>query len=184
MRLSGTAYTWSVQVTFLNLCQAVFQSWLLMLADPDALLDLTAPPTATAEQVWADRDLPVPLTGFDLLDTMLDAVNSAAASYGPRLEAIHPTLEERGFAFGRPVPRILTSMCLQLLEFVAHGVPARRCANETCGRYFTRQRGRSQFGQSRSTGVLYCSASCARAQAQREYRRRSRSQPQPDQPAG
>lgn len=172
--LSGTAFTWSVQMALLNLYQAVFESWLLLVADPGGLLDLTAPPSKATQQLWAERDLPVPETGFDLLDTLLDAVNSAAAAYGPRLEAVHPTLESRGFAFGRPVPRILTSLCLQLLEFVAEGVPARQCANETCGRYFTRQRGRARFGQSRSSGVLYCSASCARAQAQREYRRRNR----------
>lgn len=172
--LAGTAFTWSVQMTLLNLYQAVFESWLLLVADPDALLDLTVPPPEAAQQPWAQRDLPVPETGFDLLDTLLDAVNSAAAAYGPRLEAVHPTLEGRGFAFGRPVPRILTALCLQMLEFVAEGVPARRCANETCGRYFTRQRGRARFGQSRTSGVLYCAASCARAQAQREYRRRNR----------
>jgi hypothetical protein len=52
-------------------------------------------------------------------------------------------------AFGRPLPRVLTAMCLQLLAFIAAGVPARRCANEACGRFFSRQRGRAAYGQTR-----------------------------------
>ncbi len=69
---------------------------------------------------------------------------------------------------------ISTALMVQLHNVVVDGIEIRRCANETCQRPFTRQRGRALKGQYRSTGVMYCDAACAKAQMQREYRRRKR----------
>lgn len=69
---------------------------------------------------------------------------------------------------------LASALVVQLHNLVVDGLEIRRCANESCGRPFTRQRGRAAKGQYRSTGVLYCDAACAKAQIQREYRRRNR----------
>jgi hypothetical protein len=63
---------------------------------------------------------------------------------------------------------------LQLVNDLAEEVPYLRCANESCGRLFVRQRGRTEHGGNRMRGVMYCSNTCARAQYQRERRRRDR----------
>ena len=67
---------------------------------------------------------------------------------------------------------IYSTSFLQLYNHMVEQAPFKNCANETCGRAFVRQRGRSQYDQNRLGGVKYCSRNCARAQAQRELRRR------------
>jgi hypothetical protein len=167
-----TGFALRIQYGLISLYQAVFESWLLILDRYSKLADLDACLPDELAAPWAKREWPMPANMCGLLDTIMDAVNSAAAVSSPRIEIVHPKLEARGLAFGRPLPRVLTAMCLQLLAFVAKGLPARRCAKEACRKHFARQRGRSEYGQTRKTGVIYCSASCARAQAPRKYRRR------------
>jgi len=170
-------YSHLSQFAILDLFQVVFRNWLDLLAgidgEPGTLPDLDGPIPERLLKPWQESDAPEPETMTDLLDTLIDLVNSVAAAAAPRIEVTHPQLEAQNVAYGRPLPRILTAMCIQALRFIAIGAPASRCANESCGRFFTRQRGRSTYGQSRGSGVLYCSAGCARAQAQRAYRRRS-----------
>ena len=66
------------------------------------------------------------------------------------------------------------ALMVQLHNLIVDGLEVRRCANETCGRPFTRQRGRAATGQFRTRGVVYCDSTCANAQMQRVYRRRRR----------
>lgn len=77
--------------------------------------------------------------------------------------------------FGGPsVVSAYSAMALQLGNHIAEQADYHECANAPCGRRFVRQRGRAEYGQYRSTGVRFCSSSCARASAQRDYRRRQR----------
>jgi len=70
--------------------------------------------------------------------------------------------------------RLDAVLCLSLANDLADDAGFKRCASETCERFFTRHRGRAKQGKYHMTGVKYCSVECARAQKQREYRRRQR----------
>ena len=93
-----------------------------------------------------------------------------------QLPSLAVSIEHRGASirvFAMP-SSLAAALMVQLHNLMVDGLQIRRCANETCGRPFTRQRGRALKGQYRNTGVIYCDAACAKAQMQREYRRRKR----------
>ena len=71
-------------------------------------------------------------------------------------------------------PNLYNACCLQLARYVADEATVHRCANDRCGKPFTRQRSESKYRQHRSTGVRYCSPRCAANQAERGRRARRR----------
>jgi hypothetical protein len=99
----------------------------------------------------------------------------------PALQDFHVRVEiqagdqpSEDFDIGRVRSTLYGVAMLQLVNDLGEAVHFARCANETCGRLFARQRGRTQYGGHRMEGVLYCSSACARAQYQREKRRRDK----------
>ena len=109
---------------------------------------------------------------FDLVNQL----NLALAPFHVRLELQTGHRQ----AIGMPLANCFQAACLQLANHIAEHAVYQRCANETCGRLFVRQRGGSKLaeahgaerGQYHGTGVLYCTPQCARAQAARALRRR------------
>lgn len=173
---SVSLYRIATQAELLGLYQAVLGTWLALGTGPPltaAMLAEHPPPELCV--LWERAELPVPPTTFAALDTAIAVLNAMTVDYGPRVELL-PDGANIGFAAA--TPRIRTALGLQVQAWIADGADARQCANETCRGWFIRQEGRAKYATSRrSTGLLYCSASCAQSQASREYRRRKKQRP-------
>lgn len=121
---------------------------------PFAELAQWGPPTLNEARMW-----------------FRDALNEALRPF-----TVHVRLGPDDAALARPGVNLYNACGLQLARYLASELTVNRCANERCGRYFSVQRGgaRSDYGQHRSRGVLYCSPLCAKAQAERQRRARRR----------
>jgi hypothetical protein len=121
---------------------------------------------------WTSEGFTAPRSAWDAWRRWEENVNAAM-----RPMQVHVVVREEGDAWSRPwgtaSPNAYTVMATQLVNFVAEGATSRRCASETCGRVFVRQRGRARY-QGRTEGTMYCDRRCAKAQAERERRRRLR----------
>jgi hypothetical protein len=147
------------------------------------------PPVHAAEVAWRVRAMqrttnhllaylagePVAPAWRDCEDD-LDAWQNFIRFTGAALRDFHVRVELE--SIDRPQPpdetSLYTAAMLQLVNDLAANETVHRCANETCGRPFVRQLGRSTYGGHRRSGTRYCSNTCAKAQYQREKRRRDR----------
>jgi hypothetical protein len=114
---------------------------------------------------------------------LIDLTNTALASASLSLAWVRAggivAANQRGFRPGPPVapvvstPESLYGACaLELADHILAGYHYRICANETCGRLFSVQEGRSRYGGHRTDNLKFHSPACKDAQAAREYRRR------------
>jgi hypothetical protein len=117
-------------------------------------------------QAWRDCE-----DELDAWDQFTSLVNAALQEFHVRVYV------DRGGSkddLGGVYPTVYNAAVLQLVNDLSAGTAFRRCANETCGRLYVRQRGRAVYGEYRTVGTKYCSNNCARAQYQREKRRRDK----------
>lgn len=157
---------------------------------------MLANPTPSADELdrWEKRDSdgsprthsPKDLASLALQKAALEGLQAVLAvglvPFAPRLEIPDSFSGNRASELDADKPwlrnlPLFSICCAELFNHVVESEPYRVCANERCRRLFVRQEGRAVKGTRRSSGVRFCSASCARAQAQRAYRRRKRSNP-------
>ncbi len=127
---------------------------------------------ADVVSIWADEGAFAPRTAGDAWTLWKKLLDRGLSTF-----AVHVRLASDDDAAGRPMPTSLYScVCLELAHYLTSGTKTtvQRCANDRCRQPFTKQRGRSQFGQHRSTGVRFCSPLCAKAQSERDRRARRR----------
>ena len=141
--------------------------WPLVLSASDRLVH----PVEVVDRMWRaqgiGRDVQSYLVGEDpSLDSgAVDDINYALTPFAVRI------VQEKWRK-----PSAYSVMALQIVNALVDRAETRTCRNEKCGRVFTRQRGRSQYGEHRTKGVQFCSKSCALAQAKRESRRRRKAE--------
>jgi hypothetical protein len=171
--LVARVYSIDVQFWAMRLFQAAFETLLLLSSDgfsgPSQKLE--RPLDQVLADVWSTRDLPLPRTLFEAIDTAMElVVSGVGAGFGPRLELRIDDTRPAQHPIGDVAPTVLPAMCSQAIRLVGERIPARRCPK--CSSWFIRQTGRARYNQHRTRGQLprFCSKEHALAAAQKTYR--------------
>lgn len=105
----------------------------------------------------------------------VEASERLAAEVLTQALMVFPPRVSFGGANPATAPSVFSAAMLQLTLMMKTDWSVKFCKNSRCGRPFTRQRGRSRYGEGQhESGVLYCSHRCAKAQSERERRARKR----------
>jgi hypothetical protein len=158
-------------------------AWRIVSADP--LLDLSShkwrldyPVVARTEEKDFDAFVLLTIGLTPLLARLHPYIQPAPASRDVEPQQLEPAHPGPGVdataATSISFAHVAEFCALELFNHIAGSDVYRKCQNETCGRIFVRQYGRSEHGQSRREGVMYCTRHCAQARAARDYRRRRR----------
>ncbi|SRR6266545_380732 len=132
---------------------------------------------------WSNRTLSTRGAGWAILLTLINEglastrLTVSVLTAGRRVDSVKTLgqMADEGLSLQVSGPFSLYGACLlELAQHLLEGREYRNCANESCGRLFSMQEGRSSRGRHR-TDAMYCSRTCALAQAQREHRRRQAS---------
>ncbi len=122
--------------------------------------------------VWSAEDF-LPANQWDCWARFTRALNVGLRPFYAHAEHPIPMPVGEGLVVGVPLVGLYSAACRQVFNLVVEESTARRCESATCGRVFVHQVGGIEYRQHyRSTGLRFCSASCARNETQRQYRRR------------
>ena len=136
------------------------------------------------EASWANPQMPSPSDDprraqWDLVRFVEGTMRDALEGFSPRMWLVD-TDGQRASVRSRTSPEpddvtLFEVLVLELFRHIAEDASYKRCANPTCQRTFVRQEGGAVHRQSRMTGVLYCTRTCANTVSQRRYRQRQAS---------
>lgn len=126
------------------------------------------PPAAA----WTDEGFIGITTDSDAWTQFVLALNAGLFPFRAHAEYLADFRGLYQHRFGRPHAGLYSAAVCQVFNLIIAEDAARRC--ERCGVIFVHQLGGAVAGQYRSTGVQFCSPSCARAEMQRRYRIRQK----------
>jgi hypothetical protein len=130
---------------------------------------------------WANQLMPGPgkdaaICQANVAEFFERTMRDALEGFSPRMWLVNPDKEHARYgAVSAPQPVDVTlfeALALELFSHVAEHASYKRCANPMCSKTFVRQDGGAAHRQSRMTGVLYCSRTCANSVAQRRHRQK------------
>lgn len=154
----------------LRVLQTLVRHWLTHVADDGSSL----------ADVWETGGFRRPSSDAETWWFWQDHMNAALSPFRMHIRLNEDSGQHR---LQLPWPTLYSVAALQLAQLIAEGHAVRVCANERCGNYFTRQRGRARFSvgthgydTQKYQGVRYCSHRCAKAQSERERRNRKRAE--------
>ena len=175
---------------YLHAARAMSNTWLETNHDPTLELGVADAWRAEGFTVHSPADEKPPNTQAQRL--FVETLNHGLLGQAPNCTIVYPDRKplttkssgvrplrqtERSIVIGASRVDLFTAVSTQIFNLLAEDLPTKQCENETCQRWFVRQRTtgtrtRSSKRAQKVVGVFYCSTNCSRAQASRAYARK------------